>query len=77
MKHVKDFNGYFFESSGIGPNDPIILSNEKTIVFRNVEQDTEPFFKPKGLWYGLGTSWIFGLKQICQLGESDTLIKWN
>ena len=42
----------------IQPSDRIVVSKNEEISFRDMSgaQSAEP--KPKGLWYGLGTSWL-------------------
>jgi len=35
----------------------VIMSKEEKITFRNNPKQT-PHHKPKGLWYGIGTSWV-------------------
>jgi|SRR5210317_20152 len=40
----------------IRPEDRIILSPDTKVKFRNVQQGKD--FKPKGLWYAAGTSWM-------------------
>ena len=38
-------------------NSRVIMSNEEKIIFRN-NPEQKIHFKPKGLWYGIGTSWV-------------------
>jgi hypothetical protein len=42
----------------IGAPDRIIMSAEPTITPRNVDQPKRPAWKPRGLWYAIGTEWI-------------------
>jgi hypothetical protein len=39
-------------------NSRIIMSSNSNLVFKSKIQESEPDTKPKGLWYGIGTSWI-------------------
>jgi hypothetical protein len=39
-------------------NSRIIMSENDEINFKSKTQQSEPDTKPKGLWYGIGTSWI-------------------
>lgn len=47
---------YDFISSNY-PKSRIILSNDDEINFRSRKEDQRITYKPKGLWYGFGTSW--------------------
>jgi hypothetical protein len=43
-------------------NSRIIMSENDEINFKAKAQQSEPDTKPKGLWYGIGTSWIDWVK---------------
>jgi len=43
----------------ISPTDKVHMSHEPNLKFKNVDpQDQPDSFKPKGLWYSMGTKWI-------------------
>jgi len=43
----------------ISPTDKIHMSHEDKLKFRNISpQDQPDLWKPKGLWYSIGTEWI-------------------
>jgi hypothetical protein len=44
----------------IKSTDRIIMSDDETINFKNAMQKVN--YKPNGLWYGIGTSWINWVK---------------
>jgi hypothetical protein len=45
--------------SMIGPNDRVIMSKFEEINFNNIDDSAQEIrFKPRGLWYGIGTEWI-------------------
>jgi hypothetical protein len=60
MKYVKTFESFSAAYNLIGPDDRIIMSSAVKIVPKTVKQDQNRSWtwKPLGLWYGIGTSWI-------------------
>jgi len=42
----------------IGATDRIIMSNANQIIPQNVMQSRNASWKPRGLWYAIGTEWI-------------------
>lgn len=58
-------------------NDRIIMSNNDKIFFNPVEKQTEDGTKPKGLWYGIGSSWIDWVRNEMPDWEADNVFKIN
>jgi hypothetical protein len=65
-----------------------ILSEDNEITFRNVKQDSKVTFKPKGLWYAIGSGWaeflIYGLPErskeannLHEIQVTDRVLKLN
>ena len=43
----------------IGDNDKIHMSRDGDLKFKNVPISDQPIsFKPKGLWFSIGTEWV-------------------
>jgi len=55
----------------IGATDRIIMSHEKEIVPRDVAQSLSNSFKPRGLWYAIGTAWIDWVRDNMPNWEAD------
>jgi hypothetical protein len=54
-------------------NSRIIMSANNDLVFKPKKQDLEPDTKPKGLWYGIGTSWIDWVKNEMPYWEKNNI----
>lgn len=52
-------------------NKRIILSNENEIIFKPKDQKQEPTYKPSGLWYGFGASWLDWVRSEMPEWEKD------
>lgn len=55
--------------------DKVVMSSFGGIEFEPKEQLSTPEFKPKGLWYGIGTSWIDWVRNEMPEWEKDNLFK--
>jgi hypothetical protein len=55
--------------------DKVVMSSFGGIEFKSKEQLPTPEFKPKGLWYGIGTSWIDWVRNEMPEWEKDNLFK--
>lgn len=57
--YLKEFTDEEYETiSSQYSNKRIILSNEDEVKFVSKKDDQRVTYKPKGLWYGFGNSWL-------------------
>ena len=59
----------------IKPTDRIVMSHEEEIVPRDVAQSPSNSFKPRGLWYAIGTDWIDWVRNNAPEWETDHAFK--
>jgi len=59
----------------IKPTDRIIMSHEEEIVPKDVSQSLSNSFKPRGLWYAIGTDWIDWVRDNMPDWETDHIFK--
>ena len=61
--------------SQIQPTDRIIMSDDEEIIPRDTAQPAAASFKPRGLWYAIGTEWIDWVRDNMSHWESDHAFK--
>jgi hypothetical protein len=87
MKIIKSFNQFesnkrIFEDvseiaySQISMSDRIIMSQDEEIKYRPTPtSEQQPWFKPKGLWYGIGSSWIDWVREEMPRWEKENIFE--
>ena len=54
----------------ISPSDKVHMSQDPNLQFKNVDPQNQPdSFKPKGLWYSMGTEWIEFIETAAGMGD--------
>jgi hypothetical protein len=69
-------NELYDDIKNVHSNDRIIMSNNSELTFNSIPTDRQTQgTKPKGLWYGIGSSWIDWVRDEMPDWESDNAFK--
>ena len=83
LLNIADYNSFRINEMAIPKEiygqikltDRIIMSHEEEIVPKDVSQSLSNSFKPRGLWYAIGTDWIDWVRDNMPDWETDHTFK--
>ena len=83
LLNITDYNSFLINEMAISkeiygeinPDDKIIMSTEEEIIPKDVSQSPSNSFKPRGLWYAIGTEWVDWVRGNMPEWESDHIYK--